>query len=480
MVSNANDSKRTQESVRIGQGHYETLVNSIDGIVYEVDAQTFKVEYVSKQAATMLGYSVAQWLGEPEFWENHIHPDDRANTVEQCKQAVVGKTSSQFEYRMIAADGRVVWLRDSLTVTEDDQTIKLRGLMVDITSSRRAETEREVLSQIIQGVTTTSNVDELLQLIHQSLKKVLYAENCIVSLYDKKTGLFQKRFCVDTFDTSSSPQKMLKSCSAYVFRTGQPLLMTQIMLNEMLERGDVELIGERAPSWLGVPLTTPTECIGVLVVQHYEEEDIYSERDVTFLSSVGGQVALAIERKRREDELKQRERQLGEAQRMARLGSWVWNITTNQVMWSAELYRICGVDPEEFGATYDAFLNLVHPDDRDMLKEVIHQTLQNHQAADYEFRFIPPHGRELVMQGHGEVILNTDGLPVRMIGTAQDITDKRRSEQSLRESEGRFRELFDDAPVGYHELDFEGRITCVNKTELSMLGYNVDTIAGIS
>jgi PAS domain S-box-containing protein len=177
----------------------------------------------------------------------------------------------------------------------DERTIELS----------RAEAERQMLFEIMQGVSITSNLDELLGLIHQSLGKILYSENCFVSLYDKETGFFHKRFYVDQFNPNSSPQMMAKSCSAYVFRTGRPLMLTQQMLDELLERGDIELIGERASSWLGVPLKTATETIGVLVVQHYADPHAYSERDLEFLSSVGSQIALAIERKRTEEALQE-------------------------------------------------------------------------------------------------------------------------------------------------------------------------------
>lgn len=177
------------------------------------------------------------------------------------------------------------------------------GSTEELAGRERMEAERQVLFEIMQGVSITSNLDELLVLIHQALRKILYAENCFVSLYNKETGFFHKRFYVDQFNPNSSPQMMAKSCSAYVFRTGSPLLLTPQMLDELLERGDIELIGQRAPSWLGVPLKTATETIGVLVVQHYSDPHAYSERDLEFLSSVGSQIALAIERKRAEEAL---------------------------------------------------------------------------------------------------------------------------------------------------------------------------------
>lgn len=178
-------------------------------------------------------------------------------------------------------------------------------LQNEILELKLVEAHQQVLFEIIQGVSLTSNLDELLRLIHLSIGKLLYAGNFFVALHDKKTGLFHMKFFVDKYDEMPPPLKLGKSRTAYVFRTGRPMLITDDIFKELVAQGEVESIGTPPPSWLGIPLITYNEVIGVLVVQHYEDKNAYSERDVEFLSSVGGQIALAIERKRAEDALKQ-------------------------------------------------------------------------------------------------------------------------------------------------------------------------------
>ena len=122
------------------QHRFRDLVNSIEGIVWEADAQTFRFLFVSEQAQRVLGYPVERWLSEPAFWKDHIHPDDREWAVNFCMAATAEKRDHDFEYRMLAADGRTVWLRDLVTVVaEGDRTTRLRGVMLDITERKRAE-----------------------------------------------------------------------------------------------------------------------------------------------------------------------------------------------------------------------------------------------------------------------------------------------------------------------------------------------------
>jgi PAS domain S-box-containing protein len=132
--------RQTLDALAHSRAELAALMHSVEGIVWEADAQTWQFTFVSQQAERLLGYPVAQWLNEPTFWMDHLHPEDRALAVEQCRAATAERRSHQFEYRMIAADGRAVWLRDLVTVTPaNGHGLRLRGLMVDLTERKQTE-----------------------------------------------------------------------------------------------------------------------------------------------------------------------------------------------------------------------------------------------------------------------------------------------------------------------------------------------------
>src|ERR1019366_7628580 len=115
------------------------------------------------------------------------------------------------------------------------------------------------------------------------------------------------------YDAAPAPgalEDLDRSCTAYVFRTGEAMLISKARFDQLASKGEVELVGTQCPSWLGVPLRTPAETIGVLVVQNYERANVYTSRDLEFLSSVGGQIALSIERKRSEERARESEARL--------------------------------------------------------------------------------------------------------------------------------------------------------------------------
>ncbi|KAF0144708.1 MAG: Signal transduction histidine kinase [Nitrospirae bacterium] len=129
-----------QQTVTGYQKKYEIIINSIEGIAWEVDVKTFMFTFVSKQAEQLLGYPVKQWLNEPFFWQGHIHPEDREQAVAFRINQTKGKKDHEFEYRMIASDGSIKWIRDSVSVLlQNGESSKLHGIMADITERKKAE-----------------------------------------------------------------------------------------------------------------------------------------------------------------------------------------------------------------------------------------------------------------------------------------------------------------------------------------------------
>jgi PAS domain S-box-containing protein len=127
------------------------------------------------------------------------------------------------------------------------------------------------------------------------------------------------------------------------------------------------------------------------------------------------------------------EAQFAEIQRLAQLGSWEWDIPANAVTWSNELYRIYGVTPGEFEATYEAFLAHIHPDDREMVNDTVQRAYASRSSYAFDHRLVRPDGSVRWLHGRGNVLADEHGAPQRLYGVAIDITERKRSEQFLRE-----------------------------------------------
>ncbi|MDT5268228.1 MAG: hypothetical protein QOH49_414 [Acidobacteriota bacterium] len=209
-------------------------------------------------------------------------------------------------------DGSSFYARENARAIRDENggILYFEGTVEDVTSRRRVEEECRALLEIVQGLNATYDLDELFSLIHRAVGRVLYAENFFIALYNPETGFLHFEFFVDKYDPSPPPRPLGKGLTGYVLNNDLPLLLSREEQQQMVEKGLVEVFGTFSASWLGVPLRTPNGAIGVLVVQHYEETHAYAEGDVEFLTSVAGQVAVAIERRRAEVALRRSEAEL--------------------------------------------------------------------------------------------------------------------------------------------------------------------------
>src|SRR5262249_54650056 len=124
----------------------------------------------------------------------------------------------------------------------------------------------------------------------------------------------------------------------------------------------------------------------------------------------------------------QSEASLREAQRIAHLGSWEWNVLSNELNWSDEVFSIFGIRRQGFGATYESFLEQVHPADRERVEQAVGQSLNTSEPYNIEHRIIRPDGEGRIVRGQGEVVRDNAGRITRMVGTVQDITEQKRIE----------------------------------------------------
>ncbi|MDQ3199078.1 MAG: response regulator [Verrucomicrobiota bacterium] len=429
--------EHAKQELYVLQRDHELVLNAVGEGVQWIDCDG-EILFANPTATRLLGWESSDLCGRSAHATMHHsradgspYPDNESPIDVTLKTGVSQRVEHDVFWRK---DGTSFPVRYTITPTRDEEGEIIGAVVVftDTTERRRADAERQVTSDILQGVSTTSNLDELLDLAWRSIGKLLSAENCFIALHDPEADLLRFEFWVDKVDPAPPPQpgKDGRSCTSYVQRTGQPLLLTKEVSERMHASGELKLIGSDSPSWLGVPLRTPARTIGVLVVQHYEKANAYSPRDQEFLSSVADQIAGAIERKRAQERLKTSEARLAEAQQVARVGSWEWDVKGRKLLWSDEQYRLFGYEPGAFEPSYEHYLACVHPSRRESL-EGVDLGLAHDSGAGSDSRVVWPDGQVRILHNRENTLTDNVGRVIRLYGTSQDVTELRQQERDL-------------------------------------------------
>lgn len=172
---------------------------------------------------------------------------------------------------------------------------------------------------------------------------------------------------------------------------------------------------------------------GVSAVFEFFHTDIRprDEGMIQLMTTVNGQLGNIILRKLAEGRLRENEQRLKEAQSIAHIGHWEWNVKTNDLLWSDELYKLFGVKPDHFHGGYQDFLERVHPEDRSCIEKAIKRALASGDPFDFEHRAVRPDGTTRCFQCHGASVRDRDGSVIKMMGTAQDVTEDRAAKLEL-------------------------------------------------
>src|SRR5258706_1812133 len=231
------------------------------------------------------------------------------------------------------------------------------------------------------------------------------------------------------------------------------------------------------PEWRERDARTDAELKMIGAVQPFEKE--YFRKDggrvpvLIGLAAFGEErdhgVAFVLdltERKRAEEALMRSEAYLAEAQKLTHTGSWAWDPRTEKVLYcSEEMFRIFGLDPRESSPSRDNFRRQIHPEDRDWVKKRFEESLRERVDTFAEYRILLPDGTVRHINASGHPVLNEDGELIEFVGTAVDVTERKRAEEALRGSEARFRDYAESASDWYWETDPDHKFSRVTDYE---------------
>jgi PAS domain S-box-containing protein len=282
--------------------------------------------YTSPQAEELFGYPVEDWR-DNTLWEQIIHPDDREWVIASATESQQSLEPLTMEYRVNHRDGRTLWIRDASVYVLDDagKPLYVQGFFEDITERVQAQQAQSALRGIAETASAAEDMRAFYAEIHRIVGELMYADNCFIALYDPARDAISWPYYVDEVDPEiPDPHawdplvgtELASGLTAYVLRTGEPLLASPEKYAELLASEVVVEMGTESVDWLGVPLRAEGRTLGVLGIQTYSEDQRYTEQDRDLLAFIGQHIGTALARTRLREEMRQRLRELESVNRI--------------------------------------------------------------------------------------------------------------------------------------------------------------------
>jgi PAS domain S-box-containing protein len=484
------DRKHAEDALHYESNLWHTLMDNIPDTIYFKDRES-RFTRINQAQIDVLGIANAtEALGKTDadfFSAEHARKTfEEEQKIIQSGISMVGKIE-----KVLTRTEKSFWFSTTKVPIRDraGEIVGIVGSSRDITDIKQAEELESALYRIAQKTSTTEDMQEFYSAIHGIIGELMHAKNFYIALYDETEDVLSFPYFVDEVDTPSEPGAPGRGLTAYVLRTGKPLLCSQEYYDELEKRGEVELVGIASPIWLGVPLIIEKKTIGVMVVQHYSDPDAYTEREQHILEFVSSQVAKAIEHKRAEEALRESE---------IRYRTFVGQ--SSEGIWRLELKEPIPISLSEdeqialmFKNTYlaecnDAMARMYgYSDAIEILGTKLSDLLQPTDARNSEllrafiqsgYRLTEAESHDRDKNGNPKFFLNNllgiiEGGEFRQAwGTRRDITKRRRAEDLLKFSEEKYRTLFEESQDGIFLSTPDGKLVDVNPAGVEMLGYS--------
>lgn len=449
IVRDIAERKRSEAALREAEARFRQLTDNIREVFFIRDLDQNNKIYISPAYEEIWGRPVSALYEDPMDFVNGVHSEDRERVL--ASVARQDETRREFfdeEYRIVRPDGDIRWVRARTFPVHDDdgRIIRVAGIAEDITERRTVE---DALRR------SEAQLRQIIDLVPHAI----YAKDA------------QGRFLLVN---RASGMKYGMTCEELAGRLQREIHPDAAEAERMLA-DDLEVI--RSQQRMDIPEETFLTAAGRRVVLQTTK--------IPFVASSDGRPAVLgvstdiTARVEMEEALRRSDERLRRSQRFGEIGTWDWNIETGELYWSEFVGPLFGYSEGESDTSYAAFMAAVHPDDRGLIAAAMKQCMD--EGIDYavEHRVVWPDGSVHWLRETGDVVRNTSGKAIRMLGAVHDITPRKEAELALRASERKYRAVMEGARDAIVMTTLDGKFVDVNHRAEKLLGYTREELLSL-
>ena len=489
--------KRSELALEESEARYRALVELSPDPILVVAGD--KIAFANPACVELAKVRSADELVGREI-EKFVHPDSRRLARTFLRAGLRSrKKLALTELKVLRPDGRAVHVEVSVGPIRYKGAPAVQAVVRDITGRKQQQARDSVTRVLLELFAQKNFLKEYLDSVVKIIRiwsgcrcvgiRLTSADGCIP--YESCAG-FSEEFvsaesmlcldkdvcaCIRVVAQTPDPQDKPVMTERGSFRCDDTFGFVKSLTETEKARYRGNCLKAGFASVAVVPVRYRQKVIGAIHLAD-EHENMVPLENVQFLENMAGLIGEAVHRFRIEQALRRSESRLVEAQRIAHLGNWDWDITRNTLWWSDEVYRIFGLQPQQFGATNEAFLACVHPEDRERVKAAVNEATNDSKAYSIDHRVIRPDGVERIVHEQAKVLYGPDKQPVHMVGTVQDVTEFKQNEQRILADQEALRSLASELQLAEERErrriasdlhDSIGQILALSKWELVRL-----------
>jgi len=447
-IRDLSEKLKNEEQFHLSEKRFRIAMDALNGYLYEIDLKTNKA-YRSQNFEQILGYTIDEIPNDLTADNNYIHPDDREIVVNDRNiDLLSGHLRFDREYRVRKKDGTYIIINDRGNIIRDSYgtAIKLYGSMIDITERRESEKRVQESETYLQGILESTD-DGILAVDNNG--KIIKSNNRFAELWNIPEELLR----------SGDDKALLVHVQNQILNPEDFLANIQVLYNS--DRSDFDVIhfkDERVFERYSTTLKLNDNIVG----------RVWSFRDIT-------------EQKKAEKKILESERLLKQSQEMSEIGSYVQDIKSGTWFGSDALGHIFGIQDDD-DHSLKSWFSIVHSEDRNtMMDYFLKDVIGKKNRVNNEFRIQKKNTGEVRwVRARGELEFDASGVPIKIIGTIQDITEQKISEQILINSENKFRLVWENTLDAMRLADENGTITLVNKAYCGLVEKSKEELVGYS
>jgi len=387
IIIDISERKKAAAEIEEWKDRYEAAVMASGHVLYDWDPVSNDVTY-GGGVEEILGYTMEEMEGGLSRWTELIHPEDMEHFNKVIEHLIATKEKAHLEYRVRRKDGGYIFVEDSgnFIMDHEGNPTRMIGFVKDVTERKRAEEERSRILELTQDLICVAGADGYFKYLNPAWENTL--------------GYSQEELLSRPFLDFIHPEDHGRNDEEVAsLLTGKKTVDFE---NRYLHKdGSVVTL-----SWTATP---------------FMEEGVFY--------CIGRNITA---RKRADEELMKANEMARTAEMAAHAGSWSWDMRTNEVMWSENLCQLHGIEPGDFGGTFEAAVKFIHPDDLEHISKLSQEMLAEKASKLFEYRILTADGVEKFVQGTNQVILDDNGEISRVVGMVQDVTKRRKMEEALK------------------------------------------------